>query len=287
MTCQCQRSVQVYLYRGLLNALGVATEQREVTVNARVSSKAALVFLLLVFTIPKVNAQSYLEGTEDRWRFLLAPYLWAVNINGDIAARGVEGDINLGFDELLDQVDIAAQVHFEAKKDKWAFILDSTYIEASDDNARVGPAPAETELEYLMTELLTAYRFSPKWEVIGGLRLWDMENIVTIGGGPRIKQSTDWVDLVGGARFTTRLMKKWFFIGRGDIGGFGISDSSDISLGASALFAWQFGKNDSLVLGYRILNVNREDGSGANKFEVDLTQDGPLVGVAFTWPRKK
>jgi hypothetical protein len=255
--------------------------------DIRLSPIVALVFLVLVFSTPKAYAQGYFEGTDDRWQFLLAPYLWAVNINGDITARGVEGDINLGFDELLDQVDIAAQVHFEAKKDKWAFILDSTYVEASDDNARVGSAPAETELEYLMTELLTAYRFSPKWEVIGGLRSWDMENIVTIGGGPRVKQSTDWVDLVAGARFTTKLTDKWSFVGRGDIGGFGISDSSDISLGASALFFWHFSKNDSLVLGYRILTLDREDGSGANKFEVDLTQDGPIVGVAFTWPRKR
>ena len=54
----------------------------------------------------------------------------------------------------------------------------------------------------------------------------------------------------------------------------------------AALFFWDFAPNTSFTVGYRILDIQFDSGSGASKFEFDVRQHGPLVGVNFRWPRK-
>src|SRR5688500_1901693 len=39
-----------------------------------------------------------------RWRVSIAPYTWATSVNGTVEARGLEGDIELGFDDILEDL---------------------------------------------------------------------------------------------------------------------------------------------------------------------------------------
>ncbi len=240
---------------------------------------------LLLFSA-SAHAQGYTPKSET-WEFALAPYYWAVGMDGDVVVKGVDSDIDFDPLENLSPSDkFATQVHFEARKDQIAFIVEPTYVKAEDDRANVGAARADVDVEYLMTDLLVGVGLSERWELLAGLRVMSMDNSIGVQGGPRVSDTEDWVDLAVGVRFSSRLSEKWSFLGRFDISGLDIGDSSDFTWNGEALFFWDFAPNTSFTVGYRILDIDFDKGSGASKFEFDVRQHGPLVGVNFRWPRK-
>ncbi len=81
----------------------------------------AVMALMLTLACPMTYAQ---EKGSDGWEFSLAPYLWAVGLDGDITVKGTSQSVDVDFDELLDEVDYAVQLHFEAKKRDWSLIVD-------------------------------------------------------------------------------------------------------------------------------------------------------------------
>ena len=70
---------------------------------------------------------------------------------------------------------------------------------------------------------------------------------------------------------------------RADVGGFDVG--SQFSWNVLAAYSFDFavrnGVTYSGVLGYRALSVDYEKGSGASKYEYDVVQHGPLVGLAI------
>lgn len=241
--------------------------------------------VLLLFST-STHAQGYTRKSET-WQFSLAPYYWLLGINGDVEVKGVESDVDYDWFDDPDPIDkFATQIHFEAKKDNFAFIFEPTYVKAEDDSARVGSSRADVEVDYLMTDLLVGYGFSEHWELLAGLRLMAMDNTVEVRGGPRVSDTEDWIDLVAGVRYTSQLSEKWSFLGRFDISGLDLGSGSDFTWNGAALFFWDFAPNTSFTVGYRILDIQFDSGRGASKFEFDVRQHGPLVGVNFKWPRK-
>ncbi len=242
--------------------------------------------LILTLTSPAVFAQ----GDADTWEYSLTPYLWAVGLDGDMLVKGTPIELDLDFDELFDDVEFAGQLHFAAKKGDWSFIVDTTIIRLETE-VQSGPATVDTELDYVLMELLAGYRIAPQWDLLGGVRYWFMDVDLDIQGtGPlgmslQADEGEDWADLIVGARFFADISEKWSFIGRADIGGFDIGKSADSTWSVSALFFRDFGRkgNKQFVAGYRILDVDFDDGSGLSRFVFDVEQSGPVVGVNFKW----
>ena len=69
---------------------------------------------------------------------------------------------------------------------------------------------------------------------------------------------------------------------RGDVGGFGVG--SDFSWQAIAAYAWDFARYNNVtfsgVLGYRALYVDYAQRSGRQRYESDMLQHGPVVGIS-------
>ena len=231
----------------------------------------------------------FAEDDADTWEFSLATYLWAVGLDGEMVVKGQPVDIDVDFDELLDDVDYAVQLQFEARKNDWSFIVDSTIVKMEADQ-QSGPFTAEVELDYLLTELLAGYRIAPRWDLLGGVRHWVVDaKIDSQGPPPRVDADEDWVDLVVGARFFTDISEKWSFVGRVDIGGFDIGESADFTWSVSTLFSYDFGRNKQFVAGYRALDVDFDDGGDRGtpfKFKFDVEQSGPVFGLSFNWPKE-
>ncbi len=241
----------------------------------------AVMALILTLMSPTAYAQ---EKESDSWEFSLAPYIWAVGIKGDMVIKGAPLEVDVDFDELFDEVDFAMELHFEARKGDWVFIADPTIIRVETE-AQLGPATVDVEMDYDLADFLVGYRLNPRWELLGGVRYWSLDVTVDPGPLPDVNEGESWVDLVVGGRFNWPLSEKWAFISRADIGGFGIGSSSDSTWSVSGLFARKY-KNTDLLVGYRHLDVDYETGSGINRFEFDVEQSGPMVGLNFRWPRQ-
>ncbi len=256
----------------------------------RIQEKAAVVITALMLTLisPTTYAQ---EKESDGWEFKLTPYVWAVGLDGDMVVKGTPIELDLDFDELLDDVEFAGQVHFGAKKGDWSFIVDSTIVQIETE-VQSGPAIVNTELDYVLTELLAGYRIAPQWDLLGGVRYWFMDVDLDIQGtGPfgnsgEIDEDEEWGDLIVGGRFFADISEKWSFIGKADVGGFDIGKSADSTWSATALFFYDKSPNTQLIAGWRIIDVDFDDGSGLSRFVFDVEQSGPVFGVNFKWPRQ-
>ena len=77
------------------------------------------------------------------------------------------------------------------------------------------------------------------------------------------------------------MSEKWTFVGRSDIGGFGVG--SDFAWNLSVLFQRDLTRRTSLVFGGGVLDVDYEDGAGSEKFAYDVRHQGVILAVNFSF----
>ena len=119
----------------------------------------------------------------------------------------------------------------------------------------------------------------PTLMAFAGVRYWDVSLKPSLTPGPNLSGSEDWIDPFVGARKIWPLENQWEIQAIGDVGGY-IGDSSDLTWQAAVMGVRET-DHGNLILGYRILFVDYEDGSGANKFKFDTTLFGPMIGWVF------
>jgi hypothetical protein len=69
----------------------------------------------------------------------------------------------------------------------------------------------------------------------------------------------------------------------GDVGGFGIGDASELTWQVQAVVGFRLTRRLSLLLGYRVLDLDRTTGDGAQKNGSATTQQGPLAGLGIVF----
>ena len=64
--------------------------------------------LMLAACVPAVFAEEKPDESSG-WHFRVAPYLWMVALNGDVTVKGQESDLDLSFNDIWDELNIAAR----------------------------------------------------------------------------------------------------------------------------------------------------------------------------------
>jgi len=77
---------------------------------------------------------------SDNWDWKIAPYLWAVNLDGEIAIGEITQDIDVSFSDILSDFELGGAVYAEVGKGNNAFHIDYTYIRTRPDPTPL-PAP--------------------------------------------------------------------------------------------------------------------------------------------------
>jgi len=264
----------------------------------KIQKTLTIAAFLLVFMMicPSAYGQDEVSGS-DEWEFMIAPYLWAIGLDGEQTVKGNTSDIDMSFGDILDMANFAAQFRFEAKKGKWGLFIDPLYASLSAD-ADIGPLDVDVDIDMAIVELGGFYRFhewasvddqykSIAFDLLGGVRYTYMGVDMEIkGGGPLgadidIDEDVDWLDPFIGLRCQVGLTEKLSLNLRGDIGGFDIGDASDVAWKLVAMVGYQLKPNTTLYVGYGALDMDYDDGSGADLFEYDVNTSGPVIGVAF------
>lgn len=221
-----------------------------------------------------------LETTDSPWEIRSALYGWGQALDGDVGIGRLNADLNLDFKDILEDLDIAAMGLVEIGRGRWSVLVDFNYAEISDS---VTPFPrrpalsADFEQKQFLGNFLAIYQLIEKPEmsldVMAGARVnWiDAE----LDAGPGFSKDDAWVDPIIGARFQAPLGGDFFFRALGDIGGFGAA--SDLTWQAMAGFGWQFNQSGAVLLGYRAISTDYDNGS----FSYDVTAHGPVLGVEF------
>ena len=140
-------------------------------------------------------------------------------------------------------------------------------------------------------------------DAYAGGRFWNMSTQINLDltgtiafSDPRLSQfdrsktigiadsgSLYWADPMIGLRLRHQFTASQHAFIKGDIGGFGLSGSSQFSWQVAAVYsyAWQFnGYALAADIGYRALSTNVNFNNGANNSNLDLVIHGPLIGMA-------
>lgn len=245
---------------------------------------------------------------SNEWQFAITPYLWMMGLNGKAGVKGLTADLDVSFLDLLENLDFGVQVHMEAWKGKYGFFVDTTYSKISlkgDATLRSDRSINIKDVtEFFLGEFAGFYRLgtwplgnssdsyksktntSVTFDLIGGGRLWWMENTIDIKGplgivNPQVSGSKTWFDFMLGGRAIVDINKAFISL-RSDIGGFNLGFSSDISWNIEANVGYELPWYKlTPIIGFRALYDKYDDGSGDNRFLWDAWMYGPQVGLAI------
>ena len=236
-------------------------------------------------------------------------------MNGTQTIRGRTTKVDASFIEVLEKSDslIGLMGDVEIRNGPFALLGDIVWskVGLSGDtvrtrsvapgiNASIG-ASGGLDVQMAIAEVGVAYEIarygSLAFDVVGGGRFWwqkadlslDLTGTLDIGDlevvrGRAISRSgsVDWADPLVGGRIRYELAPGHQLSLRGDVGGFGVG--SDFSWQAIAAYGWDFARYNNItfsgVLGYRALYVDYAQGQGRSRYEFDMLQHGPIVGIS-------
>jgi hypothetical protein len=242
-----------------------------------------------------VCTPAYGEGetaASDGWEFQVIPYMWALGMDGDVGIDGSVSSVDMSFGDIWDNLDFAGMMHVEARRDRWGLFVDPLYAKLSADGD-VSILNADVEVEMALVEFGALYRLNEPspgpsltaltFDVLAGGRYMHMDTDIDIkgplGGKVSIDDDEDWVDPFIGLRIRVNMTRKLFLNLRGDIGGFGISECSDVTGNVLGVLGYQLNERTAILAGYRYLSLDYEN-SG---FEFDVDLSGPVFGVSVTF----
>ena len=230
-------------------------------------------------------AESPAPPASSGWRHEIALYVAGTGMSGQAAAGGVEVDVDLPFSEILDQLEAAGMVAYRAEKGRAAIFANALFMGlGATKDLRFG-GTADADFDEAIFEIDGAWGFAKHFEVYGGARVVSLDARLELRPivGPTIdgNGSKSWVDPLVGLRYATPLGKSWTFVGRADAGGFGVG--SDFAWQALAHFDWRISKHWGAAFGYVILDMDYDDGEGADFFSYDVAAQGPLAAATISF----
>lgn len=246
-----------------------------------------LIGILMVLIASNAFTQNVVP--ENKWGFLIEPYLLFPNMAGDIGIRNlpeVEVDANPG--DIFSKLRIGGMLYLEAHNDDWAITSDLLYMNLEQDvTPGILIGSGDLNAQQWAWEFAGLYRVLPFLEAGIGGRLNNIQadldiNRNEIGGGTTplsAEISETWIDPIVLVRVTGDINNKWMFQFRGDVGGFGIG--SDISYQLQGLVGYRFTQVFQLTTGYRILSMDYDEGTGENRFRYNMKIFGPMIKLGF------
>ncbi len=225
------------------------------------------------------NAQS---SGDAHWS--VTPYIWASDTSLDFSLNGSPvGGADLSFNDILDTLDAAFQVHVESGKGNWSGFVDFTFLSMSDSED-LPIVRIDTDSEQIVLDAAAAYwpgGVGSPLNLFGGVRYSGFDDTfgLSVGGTPvgETRSKQDYIDALLGIRYRFDLSDRWGLLTHGDVS-FGDSKGTWQLQG---LFAYAVGKKrrNNILFGYRYKQAEFEDGA----LTTDYAFNGPIAGFAFVF----
>jgi len=267
---------------------------------------STLFIILMMLILSTISAQDDMtieddyENPKSDWRFIISPYGWLAGQATDVGGE----KIRQSFNDLVSMTNFGFQLNATVMYKDFLFTADGTYANLGS-NLVEGPLTVDLDIKQYMLDLKLGYLVYSDisfdednvirgWaiEVNAGAKYWKNDVVVDykiqindppplIEGG--IVEPQLWWDLMVGSKARI-FLSKYVLLGiAGDIGGFGIGNSSKLSWDFTYVNTFKVSNLISVTAGYRTFKYNREDGEGDEKLETTVHAFGPLLGVSFVF----
>lgn len=246
-------------------------------------------------TVNQVLALCTLSGfsfnsVADEWSFQLEPYVMVTNIAGDASLGRVNGvGVDVDFDTILNNLDSAAMVHFEAHHHSgWGMSLDYGYMDLSGQKTNENGSVARAGVRQGVLEGLGIYRTqlsNGTLDYFAGVRWWDndISTDISLSQLPvndlNKEVKADWLDAVIGVRWLADINEKWTFLAQADIGGYEANFTSSIQTGVQ----YEISELMTLDMKYKATWVDYDEGQQGqvDYFQYDTVTHGLVIGLMF------
>ncbi|MBM6582244.1 hypothetical protein ILT44_18740 [Microvirga sp. BT689] len=245
----------------------------------------------------------------------MTPYGWLTALDGTQTVRGRSVKVDASFIDIVEESDtlVALMGDFEARNGPFGLLANVVWskIGVERDNVRsrtLAPGITGTlgtslslDIEMAIAEIGAAYEVARSgplaFDILAGARYWYQEGDLSFGVTGTVEVgdlevtgarafarsgSVDWLDPMIGARVRYALAPGHELQLRGDIGGFGVG--SDFSWQAIGAYGFELGTYQGVtfsgVVGYRALYVDYVQGEGRQRYEFDMLQHGPILGIS-------
>jgi len=250
-----------------------------------------LICIAVIFVAQPVIASEYVS--ED-WEFTLTPYIWALSVDGHTTVRGNKSKVDMGFDDVWDNLNFALMFQAEARKGRLGMFVSPLFSQLETESNLI-----DLSVDLNMGSFGGYYRLGP-WNLTQDKGLTNKILVVDLYAGGRYtyvevevegkllnlvyeKGDEEWVDPIIGFRSFWSLSPKWTIAIGCDIGGFGVG--SDFAWQAKGVIGYGFefigDDNAQFFAGYRVISQDYETGSGKNKFKWDIDLKGPIIGFSY------
>ena len=252
------------------------------------------VLCFAVFGTSPAMAQADSSESQDQWQYSAAIYLWGADIGGQTIGGS---EVEVGFSDLLDNLEMGFMGAFEARKNNWSLLTDIIYMDLGVDKTAdlsipIGPiqVPVTTsvslDVEAWVLHFAGGYNLysegKSRLDVIGGARYLDMGvdmllELQSLGPGQSrtVSESlTSWDGIVG-LKGNASLGERWFLPYYLDVG----AGDSKFTWQATAGIGYRAGRVVDLALVYRHLEWDIDSAPIVD----DLNFSGPTLGVIFRW----
>lgn len=222
---------------------------------------------------------------QDQWEHTLAGYMFGAGLDGRSQLGLISTEIDASFSDIVENLEFGAMAAYRAQSDSIAVTVDALFVGLGGQDT--GPLGSEfdVDVDQIIVGADIAFRTSQAFEFLVGARYMSMDMTLTVttpgGASASGSEKEDWIDPYVGALVTLPMSDTWSFTLRGDIGGFGVG--SDLAWNAVARFNWKVSEHGNVLLGYRILDVDYENGSGSDLFVFDAAMSGPFAGFAWAF----
>jgi hypothetical protein len=259
-----------------------------------IRSRAIASVCLMFLGVSTVLAQTESSESQDQWEFAAAIYLWGADISGQ-TVRG--SDVEVGFSDLLDNLEMAFMGSFAARKNNWSLLADVVYLDLGADKTvdvsiPVGPVQipvttsASLDLQGLVVHIEAGYSLysqgKSRLELIGGARYLDLDTdlfleLQSLGPGQSraISDSLSTWDAIVGLNGHASVGERWYLPYYVDVG----TGDSKLTWQAVAGIGFRAGSVVDLALVYRHLEWDFD----STRLIDDINFSGPTLGVIFRW----
>lgn len=226
--------------------------------------------------------------TPDAWKVDVAPYLWAIQMNGTVQTGPARLSVSQSFIDIMKHFQGGGMIWLNAHKGKFGVFLNGLYSVLEDrqqlrmiplsahNNFGIFSAGASYEI-FQKTSLTDARHLAV--ELFAGARSTCNDTTLKIDN-VAFPSNQSWTDPIAGLRTTYDFNPKWQAIFAADGGGVNQHYSYDLQgyIGYTPQKHILF-DHTVFYLGYRFLHQKFSNGSGLKLFVWDMNISGPLIGL--------
>jgi hypothetical protein len=257
----------------------------------------------LGFTIVWAGVAAAEPPPPREWELELYAYGWAPTVeadyDGEVDGQFVHATFDTDFDDVFSEWDFGAGAGIDFRYQRFVMLLDGVWVQSEVETGDIPGVDADGYLTNVVGDGKLGFRVvdrvapwagdpsnldSPRmaFDVLAGARYWwlradplDLEGELAVPYN--LQTDIDWVDPLVGMRLILGLMPQLSFSLVGDIGGFDIGNSSELTWMVHPMLNWRPIERMSVHLGYKHLRADKERPS-TNK-DMDYELSGPTVGL--------